>query len=97
MSTALEIDLVVGEAAPPLARHVKVTGAAPALGFEPCEDAGCSVDVDGNATSCRRIACPACGCSGTNLSTIELVAQAASVRIRCTCGYSWVRAERRSF
>ena len=68
-------------------RHLKVTGAAPALGFEPCEDVGCSVGARGPASSCGRVACPACGCGGTNLSTIELVDQLARVRVRCTCGY----------
>jgi hypothetical protein len=75
-------------------RHLKVTGAAPAFGFEPCEDVGCTVGVDGTADSCGRMACPACGCGGTNLSTIELVDSLVRVRIRCTCGYSWVRGER---
>ena len=75
-------------------RHVKVTGAAPALGFEPCEDAGCSVGAEGTTSSCGRVACPACGCSGTNLATIELVDAFAGVRMRCTCGYSWLRAPR---
>jgi hypothetical protein len=78
-------------------RHLKVTGAAPALGFEPCEDIGCSVDHEGHASSCGRVACPACGCGGTNLSTIELVDLSARVRVRCTCGFSWIRTERRGF
>jgi hypothetical protein len=72
-------------------RHLKVTGAAPALGFERCEDAGCSVGPEGTASSCGRLACPACGCSGTNLSTIGLVDELAGVRLSCTCGYSWLR------
>jgi hypothetical protein len=75
-------------------RHLKVTGAAPALGFEPCEDVGCSVGIDGTGDSCGRIACPACGCGGTNLSTSELLDSLTRVRVRCTCGYSWVRSER---
>src|SRR5579864_3605339 len=49
-------------------RHLKVTGHTPALGYEPCEDVGCAVPGDGVASSCGRIACPACGCSGTNLA-----------------------------
>jgi hypothetical protein len=97
MSTAIDLTLEIQPLAPPAPRHVKVTGAAPAFGFEPCEDFGCSVTHDGQASSCGRIACPACGCSGTNLSSIELVDSAASVRVRCTCGYTWVRAERRAF
>ncbi len=78
-------------------RHLKVTGAAPAYGFEPCEDIGCAVGHEGHASSCGRVACPACGCSGTNLSTIELVDISARVRIRCSCGFSWIRTEQRAF
>ncbi|HEY4349325.1 MAG TPA: hypothetical protein VGM80_17245 [Gaiellaceae bacterium] len=74
-------------------RHLKVTGAGPAFGFEPCEDVGCTVGIGGIAESCGRQACPACGCGGTNLSTIELVDSLTRVRVRCTCGYSWLRSE----
>jgi len=95
MSTAIDLTLGSAPLAPPVPRHLKVTGAAPAFGFEPCEDLGCSVTHDGQASSCGRVACPACGCSGTNLSTIDLVDSAAPARMRCTCGYSWVRAQRR--
>jgi hypothetical protein len=73
-------------------RHLKVTGPAPTFGFEPCEDVGCIVEIDGKATSCGRAACPACGCGGTNLSMIQLV-ESVSIRVRCTCGYSWVSAD----
>jgi hypothetical protein len=72
-------------------RHLKVTGAGPAFGFEPCEDIGCTVGIDGVASSCGRPACPACGCGGTNLTTIQLVDAPTGIRVRCTCGYSWVR------
>jgi hypothetical protein len=72
-------------------RHLKVTGAGRAFGFEPCEDAGCMVETDGTASSCGRQACPACGCGGTNLSAMLLVDAPASIRVRCTCGHSWVR------
>jgi hypothetical protein len=75
-------------------RHLKVTGHAPALGFEPCEDYGCQVGTDGTATSCGRDACSACGCSGTNLTTIELLDSLSRVRIRCTCGHTWLRTRR---
>lgn len=75
-------------------RHLKVTGHAPAFGYEPCEDVGCSVGRGGLASSCGRLACPACGCSGTNLSTIRLLDVAGATKIRCTCGHSWVRGER---
>jgi hypothetical protein len=91
MSTAFEI--TSRQLAPPVPRHLKVTGAAPALGFEPCEDVGCAVGSDGHASSCGRVACPVCGCSGTNLSTMELVDAGTRLRVRCTCGFSWVRAQ----
>jgi hypothetical protein len=81
----------------PMPRHLKVTGAGPAFGFEPCEDVGCSIGIDGTASSCGRVACPACGCGGTNLSTVELVDSLARLRVRCTCGCSWVRSERLVF
>jgi|GEM_PF-6190041 hypothetical protein len=75
--------------APPALRHLKVTGHGPAFGFEPCEDVGCRVGADGVATSCGRLACPACGCSGTNLSALELVT-ASDRWLRCTCGHAWL-------
>ena len=77
-------------------RHLKVTGAGPAFGYEPCEDPGCAVTIDGSATSCGRTACPACGCGGTNLRKIELIDAAVRIRMLCTCGYSWMREERHS-
>ncbi|HEX4520461.1 MAG TPA: hypothetical protein VH063_12855 [Gaiellaceae bacterium] len=92
----MSIALQLPSAAPTTPRHLKVTGPAPAFGFEPCEDIGCTVDHAGHASSCGRVACPACGCGGTNLATIELV-DSARVRVRCTCGFSWIRAERRGF
>jgi hypothetical protein len=74
-------------------RHLKVTGHSPAFGYEPCEDAGCTVGADGEASSCGRRACPACGCSGTNLETVQFTNRGA-VRISCTCGHSWIPGER---
>jgi hypothetical protein len=74
-------------------RHLKVTGAQPAFGYEPCEDTGCAVGIEGEASSCGRVACPACGCGGTNLSTMTLVDSLTKVRLHCSCGYSWVREE----
>jgi hypothetical protein len=74
-------------------RHLKVTGHAPAFGYEPCEDVGCSVGRGGRASSCGRPACPVCGCSGTNLSTIRLHDNGGS-RTVCTCGHSWIQGER---
>lgn len=75
-------------------RHLKVTGHAPAFGYEPCEDIGCTVGRNGLASSCGRAACPACGCSGTNLSTIRLLHSATATRTQCTCGHTWTRGER---
>jgi len=75
-------------------RHLKVYGAGRALGFEPCEDPGCTVSANGVASSCGRLACPMCGCGGTNLSTMQLVDSTAGTRIRCTCGHAWVRGAR---
>ena len=73
-------------------RHVKVTGNSPAFGFEPCEDAGCSVDRSGTATSCGRTACPACGCSGTNITTMQLVGVGSDRHRQCGyCGHTWLR------
>jgi len=92
MSTAQELHPHHQLAGAP--RHLKVTGPGPAFGFEPCEDVGCQVGLDGKADSCGRTACPACGCGGTNLSTIALLDSLTQSRVRCSCGYSWVRAER---
>jgi hypothetical protein len=80
-----------GSDARPKPRHLKITGAAPAYGYERCEDAGCAVEPDGTASSCGRLACPACGCGGTNLTTMELIVDDAAARVRCSCGFAWVR------
>lgn len=71
-------------------RHLKVTGHRPAFGYEPCEDPGCSVPGDGVASSCGRVACPACGCGGTNLVRAELAGVAAARSVTCSCGHSWL-------
>ena len=78
---------------PGLPRHLKITGVAPAFGFERCEDTTCVVGLDGTAGSCGRLACPACGCGGTNLTTNALLDRAQTIRVSCSCGYSWVREE----
>jgi len=77
-------------------RHLKITGAAPAFGFEPCEDVACSVDPDGNTSSCGRLACPSCGCGGTNLTLMPLLGKSPGTLVRCSCGCTWRRAERRA-
>jgi hypothetical protein len=82
--------------APQPPRHLKVTGAAPAFGFERCEDVACSVASDGTASSCGRLACPSCGCGGTNLTTVPLLDAGSATSIGCSCGYAWVRTELRS-
>ncbi len=72
-------------------RHLKVSGHTPAFGFEPCEDPGCVVGTGAVASSCGRLACPDCGCGGTNLSTIQLSNVNAGERINCDfCGHTWV-------
>jgi hypothetical protein len=71
-------------------RHLKVTGHRPAFGYEPCEDLGCSVLDDGVTSSCGRIACPSCGCGGTNLAAMQLVGAPSGRRVRCSCGHSWL-------
>lgn len=86
----LDPQALLGRPAP---RHLKVTGASPAFGFERCEDPGCSVDTGGTASSCGRVACPVCGCGGTNLETVALLGSALGVEVRCSCGHAWVRGQ----
>jgi len=71
-------------------RHVKVSGVNPSFGFEPCEDPGCVVETDGTASSCGRLACPSCGCGGTNLSTMQLSRMPAGGPLSCSCGFVWI-------
>jgi hypothetical protein len=71
-------------------RHLKVRGPHPVLSFEPCEDPGCVVFEDGTGSSCRRLACPSCGCGGTNLSTLQLSRIPFGGTVSCTCGHTWV-------
>src|SRR5438128_11096145 len=71
-------------------RHLKVSGANPTLSFEPCEDIGCVALEDGIASSCERLACPSCGCGGTNLSTIQLSHLHVGERLNCICGHTWI-------
>jgi hypothetical protein len=82
--------------APTPPRHLKITGAAPAFGFERCEDLVCSVETDGTASSCGRLACPSCGCGGTNLATMALLDAGGGLQVSCTCGYAWVREQQPS-
>ena len=71
-------------------RHLKVTGHTPAFGYEPCEDVGCFVPGDGVASSCGRVACPSCGCSGTNVTAMHAGDTSTGRRLHCTCGHSWL-------
>jgi hypothetical protein len=73
-------------------RHLKVSGAGPAHSFEPCEDLGCVVAEGGTASSCGRLACPSCGCGGTNLSTLQVARIPFGGTVSCTCGHSWIHA-----
>ena len=92
MSVAIETEtefLIETELKAP--RHLKVSGHAPCLGLEPCEDPGCVVPWEAVASSCGRLACPVCGCSGTNLSTIQLSHIQGDERVTCSCGHAWVQ------
>ena len=62
--------------------HLKTSGFVGGHSLERCEDPGCMVRDDGRA-ECGRIACPACGFSGSNLS---LPAALAGL-VHCTCGH----------
>ena len=79
-------------------RHLKVSGFSPVFGFEPCEDPGCVVGADAVASSCGRLACPACGCGGMNLSTIQLSHVSPGERIACTaCDHAWTYGRTRFY
>jgi hypothetical protein len=67
--------------------HLKVHGFAGDHLLERCEDPGCTVDESGHA-GCGRLACPACGFSGSNLR--EPGGAGADRAARCSCGHAWV-------
>ena len=61
--------------------HFKTSGFVGARSLERCEDPGCTVHADGHA-GCGRLACPACGFSGSNLSAPDTLEGLVS----CACG-----------
>jgi len=65
----------------PTILHIKTRGFRGQHSLERCEDPGCRVQADGHA-DCGRLACPACGLGGSNLSTPD----ALEGLIRCECG-----------
>jgi hypothetical protein len=62
--------------------HFKTWGFIGQHTLERCEDPGCLVGHDGHA-GCGRVACPACGFSGSNLALPD----ALEGLVRCTCGH----------
>jgi hypothetical protein len=63
--------------------HIKARYDEGGFMLERCEDPGCCVDGDGRA-GCGRLACPACGTSGSNLVGGDRGPMA------CSCGHIWV-------
>lgn len=63
-------------------QHLRVSRTAGGLALARCEDPGCAVALDGVA-GCGRVACPACGCSGVNVTEVPDEAYL------CTCGHSF--------
>ena len=61
--------------------HIKARFSGGGYVLEHCEDTGCCVDGTGR-TDCNRVACPACGYGGANLT--------GSVVVQCSCGHSWL-------
>ena len=72
-------------------RHLKARQSQCGITLEPCEDHGCEVDESGHA-DCGRLACPNCGFSGANLSTLQLTSHGEERPISCDCGHMWVAA-----
>lgn len=80
--------------APATTPHFKTRGFPGAHSLERCEDPGCAVDANGNA-SCGRLACPSCGFSGSNLIAPD--GFDGDHLVRCTCGEAWLpQTERQS-
>jgi hypothetical protein len=76
---------------PELRRHIKVRHGSDGTALERCEDGDCRVGADGIA-ECGRLACPACGSGGSNLSTVDLAFLPQGIALECECGYSWIPA-----
>jgi hypothetical protein len=62
--------------------HFKTWGFVGQHSLERCEDPGCRVSSGGRA-GCGRLACPACGFSGSNLTDPSVLEGLT----RCTCGH----------
>ena len=67
--------------------HLKMHGFPGDRLLARCEDAGCTVDEHGTA-GCGRLACPACGFSGSNVSATARHDGAALAG--CSCGHAWM-------
>jgi hypothetical protein len=63
-------------------RHLRIRATGGGIALARCEDGGCTVAPDGTAGCCR-LACPACGCGGSNVS------EDPDREYRCTCGHTW--------
>ncbi len=63
--------------------HIKARYDEGGFMLERCEDPGCSVGDDGHA-DCGRLACPACGTGGSNLTG------GTEGPVSCSCGHIWV-------
>ena len=70
--------------------HLKASVDDGGLTFSRCEDTGCTVDENGHATSCGRLACPACGTSGSVLSSADFSMLGAGEPVACRCGHIWI-------
>ncbi len=71
--------------------HIKIWLRDGGVALERCEDDGCLVDVGGHA-GCGRLACPACGCSGANLSVAQEDDLLHGETVSCSCGHAWTPA-----
>lgn len=60
------------------------------LALSHCEDPGCTVNENGHAASCGRLACPACGTSGAVLSSTDFSLLRTGEPVACRCGHIWI-------
>lgn len=67
-----------------------IDGGGGDLALSRCEDPGCAVDENGHATSCGRLACPACGTSGAVLSSTDFSLLGSGEPVACRCGHIWI-------
>jgi hypothetical protein len=68
--------------------HIKVRLDDGGVALQRCEDPGCCVDGSGHA-DCGRLACPACGSGGANLSALQEDDLLHGENVRCSCGHAW--------